>query len=96
MQDLRPSAEGVEETDAGDEGPLQSLRRIKMENDTVKTQTQGVINKFEVLFNRYTVDLPAGDLQVSTNNIELNDALFDCMKYRGTVTIIVEVDHEKS
>lgn len=67
-----------------------------MENDTVKTQTQGVINKFEVLFNRYTVDLPAGDLQLSTNNIELNDALFDCMKYRGTVTIIMEVDHEKS
>ena len=58
----------------------------------MKTQTQGVINKFEVLFGRYTVDLPAGDLQLHTNNIELDDALFECMKYRGTVTIIVELN----
>lgn len=62
-----------------------------MENDTMKTQTQGKINKFDVLFNTFTVSLPAGNLQVSTNNIELNDALFDCMKNGGNVTITVEV-----
>lgn len=60
----------------------------------MRTQTQGKISKFEVLFDSYTIDLPAGNLELTTNNIKLNEALFDCMKYRGTVTITVEYPTE--
>lgn len=55
-----------------------------------------MVSEYKVLDETYTVALPAGNLHIDTNNIELNDGLFNCMKYRGTVTIIVEVKNEKS
>ena len=62
----------------------------------MKIQTQGMVSEYRVLDETYTVALPAGNLHIDTNNIELNDGLFNCMKYRGTVTIIVEVKNEES
>lgn len=58
----------------------------------MKIQTQGMVSEYRVLDETYTVALPAGNMHIDTNNIDLNDGLFECMKYRGKVTIIVEVN----